>query len=187
MNTIQIYFFNKQNSIKNKIQSVQIKKNKNTNFLKKLKVKFNLINKKQCIHNNLITYTKHNYNFTNFFFFNTITKQIVYRFILNISYTNIFINILNNLNEQICSFSLGYIKYKSLDKITKKYILLQSFKNLVNKTKKYVHIAVHYHSNNNFYSKLIINFLKSYYIIQVLKFYNYLPHNGCRPKKKRRK
>jgi len=68
MNTIQIYFFNKQNSIKNKIQSVQIKKNKNTNFLKKLKVKFNLINKKQCIHNNLITYTKHNYNFTNFFF-----------------------------------------------------------------------------------------------------------------------
>lgn len=182
--------FVNSNDIKKINSLIKINKNKQTNFIKKLKIKLDMITtKKKIINKCLIVYKRHSYNYIkkNLLTKIKINNTIFYRIILNINYTNVFINIINNLNEQVCSFSLGYTQYKSLDKITKKYLLLKILKKLLLKTKKKKFIAVHSYSNYNNYNKLIINFLKNYYFIQILKFYNYLPHNGCRPKKKRRK
>nr|QYC61863.1 ribosomal protein S11 [Actinocyclus sp. mgcode 4] len=184
-----LHSFNLKKS-KKTLKSITIKKNNKINFFKKLKIKQFNLNKKLTIEKNLTNLNNNKY--VNFVFFNRsnfkINKQINYIFIINSNYSNIFINIINNYNEQVCSFSLGFAKFKSLDKITKKYTLLQVIKNLIkNYSIKQKNIALHLNSNNSLYTKLIINFLKNYCYVQIIKFYNYLPHNGCRPKKKRRK
>lgn len=181
--------FNLTNSTNIKLKLNKKHKTK-INLIKRLKLKLNFLNKKQDITKNLIKFNKNPCNL-NFFFFNQINlklnKKIFYVFIINIHYSNLFFNVTNNLNEQICTFSVGYLKFKSLDKITQKYTLLQVLKNLIKKTKIYKNIAIHFKSRNYMYNKLILNFLKNFYYIQLIKFYNYLPHNGCRQKKKRRK
>jgi len=178
---------------KNKLRSIVIKKNKKkVDLLKRLRFKQHIFKKKQNSEKNLTILNRNNFYCMGNTFFNKSNfksnKQIHYIFIISLNYSNIFINIINNNKEQICSFSLGYAKFKSLDKITKKYTLLQTIKSIIKKyTIKQRNIALHISSNNSIYNKLIINFLKTYYYIHLIKFYNYFPHNGCRPKKKRRK
>jgi len=177
---------------KNKFKSIHIKKKNNLNMIKRLKTKQLILKKKRNNDKNLTILNNNNYYCVENFFLDysnlKLNKQIQYIFIINLNFSNIFINIINNFSEQICSFSLGYAKFKSLDKITKKYTLLQVIKNLIIKyTTKQKNIALHIRSNNFIYTRLIINFLKNYYYVHIIKFYNFLPHNGCRPKKKRRK
>ena len=160
------------------------------NLIKRLQLKLNFLNKKQDITKNLIKFNKNQCNLkreTYNQFSLKLNKKISYVFIINIHYSNLFFNVTNNLNEQICTFSVGYLRFKSLDKITQKYTLLQVLKSLIKKTKSYKNIAIHFKSLNYVFNKLILNFLKNFYYIQLIKFYNYLPHNGCRQKKKRRK
>jgi len=115
-------------------------------------------------------------------------KRIFYIFIINFNYTNVFFNVINNnCKKQIFSISLGLMKYKSLDKISKKYLLIQILKKITIQTRKNTNIAIHISNKNAMYIKLILNFLKKSYLIQKIKFTNNLPHNGCRPKKKLRK
>lgn len=165
------------------------KQKTNSNMVQMLKLKVNSLKKKQDVSKNTILFNKNQYTI-NFLFrqlHKAFNKKINYIFFIKINYSNLFINVTNNLNEQIDTISIGYLKFKSLDNITQKYTLLQVLKNLVKKTKIYKNIAIHFKSRNYMFNKLILNFLKNFYYIQLIKFYNYLPHNGCRPKKKRRK
>ena len=115
-------------------------------------------------------------------------KRIFYVFIIHYNYKNIFFNVLNtNCTKQIFSLSLGLTNFKSLDRISKKYLILQVFKKIKAQTKKHTNIAIHIYSKNLISVKLILNFLKKIYLIQNIKLRNNLPHNGCRPRKKVRK
>ena len=182
MNLINSIYLSK---LKNKLASVKIKKHNRIKYVTNLKLKKSNLEKKDSkIKKHFTLINKKNSNFLKKQNFN---KHIHYIFIINLNYSNLFINIINNFNQQIYSVSLGDAKFKSLDKITKKYILLKVFKNIKNKIINQKNIIIHLNSNNYIYNKLIINFCKNFYYIQLIKFFNNLPHNGCRPKKKRRK
>jgi len=187
---LKIKYLQNNNNL-NSIKSVLITKKQKFDFRNRLKFKLLLLNRKYKVNLNVLLYNKNSYNFFQKDYNNAAllrkNKQIFYIFVLNFNYSNVFINIINSVNEQIISFSLGFTKFKSLDKITKKYTILQNLKDLISKTEKYTNIAIHFNSANYNYNKLILNFLKNYYYIQIIKFFNYLPHNGCRPRKKRRK
>lgn len=121
-------------------------------------------------------------------FLHTTNKQIDYIFIIKITYTNTFFNIINNSKEQLISQSLRETKFKKLDKISKKYFIVKTLQKLTTYTNENTNIALHLQNNNNqIFNKLILNFLKKLYVLQIIKFKNKIPHNGCRPKKKRRK
>lgn len=121
-------------------------------------------------------------------FLHTTNKQIDYIFIIKITYTNTFFNIINNSKEQLTSQSLRETKFKKLDKISKKYFIVKTLQKLTTYTNENTNIALHLQNNNNqIFNKLILNFLKKLYVLQIIKFKNKIPHNGCRPKKKRRK
>merc|ERR1711982_3879 len=121
-------------------------------------------------------------------FFFLLCKHSFLIFQKNYNYKNIFFNVLNtNCTKQIFSLSLGLTNFKSLDRISKKYLILQVFKKIKTQTKKHTNIAIHIYSKNLISVKLILNFLKKLYLIQNIKLRNNLPHNGCRPKKKVRK
>merc|ERR1711902_214141 len=90
-------------------------------------------------------------------------------------------------NKRIFYVFIIQYNYKSLDRISKKYLILQVFKKIKTQTKKHTNIAIHIYSKNLISVKLILNFLKKLYLIQNIKLRNNLPHNGCRPKKKVRK
>lgn len=118
----------------------------------------------------------------NFFF-----TKINYIFIIKFIHTSIFINILNSkTNESIITTTINTKKNK--DKTSTKYLIKKIFNESIYKFfKKFDLISLHFIGHKFLYTTYIINLLKSFFIIQNFKIYNLVQHNGCRPKKKKRK
>lgn len=170
-NSLFFLFLPLKTQLRLKINVLVKKKNLNGFFFLLLKHSFSMFKK---------SYIKRNLLLKN--------KRIFYVFVINFNFKNIFFNVLNtNCTKQIFSLSLGLTKFKSLDRISKKYVILQILKKIKTQTKKCSNIAIHVYSKNLVSVKLILNFLKKAYLIQNIKYRNNLPHNGCRPKKKARK
>ena len=163
-----------------------------TTIKTQLKFKINVLIKKKKLNFLFFLLMKHSFNIYQKSYINKNilkkNKRIFYIFIINFNYKNVFFNVINNkCNKQIFSISLGLMKYKSLDNISKKYLILQILKKIKTKTIKNTNIAIHIDNKHVLYVKLILNFLKKSYLVQKIKYTNNLPHNGCRPKKKLRK
>lgn len=123
------------------------------------------------------------------FFSNQNFNNTVY-YILNIFLTNsnLFVNISNNFGNVNFYISSGLLKYKGSEK-TNKYSLLNTIQKtiMVNyNVIKNKNIVIHYKGKSNSIYKLILKYLKKKFNIKTIKYYNLLPHNGCRPKKCRR-
>ena len=112
---------------------------------------------------------------------------IVYIINITLSTSNIIISITDkngNLKDYYTSGKLGFLGSQK----TKKYTLLTILKkflynyNYINN--KSVLINFKGISKNQ---KLIIKKLKEKVSIKMIKYNNLLPHNGCRPRKKKRK
>jgi len=159
-NTKKFYRFYYKNYIKHFIKNLLIKLIFLENFKKK-KLSFKL--KKN---NNIIFY------------------------ILNIFLTNsnLFVNISNNFGNINYYISSGLLKYKGSEKTNKYSILsviqktiLANYNIVKNKS-----VVVHFKGNNNNVYNLVLKYLKKNFNIKAIKYYNLLPHNGCRPKKYKR-
>lgn len=118
-----------------------------------------------------------------------INTTIVYSFVVSFTGSNIFINVYDlKTKKNLKTVTLGsYQIKKKTDKTAKKYFLLQLLITSFLKLEKYKPISINFLGVNLMFNKFIINVLKKKFIIKSIKLYNLIPHNGCRPRKKRRK
>ena len=146
----------------------------NTNHYKKCvdKINYNLFeNKKLKIKN---------YNIKN----ETIISYII---TINVSNRNIICNIVSNSGKIIFNVTSGKIGIKGRLK-SKKFALISILKKLFYgckflKNKKTLVKLKGFKYNN----KLIIKKLKEFLVIATITYESVVPHNGCRPKKFKRK
>ena len=118
------------------------------------------------------------------------SKNLI-KYIIGISVSSSMIIIyVSNINGNIKFFctagSLG-IKKKKKNKLA---VLIKLIKVMMFKVKfisKQDTIALHIINCNEYLSKFITSFLAKLYNIEMIKMVNNQPHNGCRPKKVKRK
>lgn len=113
--------------------------------------------------------------------------NIFYIFTIHISRSNIMVQIKNKRGECLSFITSGYLKFKGKQK-NKKLSLLAILKKIIynyniykNKTIILMFKGLKYNQ------RLIVKKLKEKFIIDSIIYNNLLPHNGCRPKKFRRK
>merc|ERR1712045_635899 len=107
---------------------------------------------------------------------------LTYNFIIKNSGSNIFINVYDVTKKKTVKIAtLGSHKLKKkTDKTAKKYFLLQLLSNSIIKLKKFKPVSVHFLGVNLMFNRFILNILKKNFIVQTIKIYNLIPHNGCR-------
>ena len=118
---------------------------------------------------------------------NTETNEIDLIFICKFLKSNIFFNVINYKQQVIYYESYGQVKKKGFEKQIKASILSILRTGMLKVNVNY-NIAIHYKGLiKNHYRSYITMMLKKNYKIKTIKSFNLLPHNGCRPKKIRRK
>ena len=111
-------------------------------------------------------------------------------FILNISFlkTNTYIHLSNTKGETLLFFSAGQVNLTGKQKKNRRFAI-NKLLSLLNRKAVFIEkkpIAVHL-KNVKSYKFSIINKLKKFYWIKIIKSFNQTPHNGCRKSKIRRK
>lgn len=111
-------------------------------------------------------------------------------FIINISFlkANTFVHVSNAKGETLIFFSAGQVNLKGKQKKNRK-IAINKLLALLNKKANFIGkhpIAVHL-NNVKSYKFTIVNKLKQFYWVKILKSFNQTPYNGCRKSKIRRK
>lgn len=111
------------------------------------------------------------------------------RYIVGISiYNKNIVLFLSDVKGKIKFFrtagSLNVTRKQKKKKIT---VLIKLLKELVLKNRNKNKIGLHLKNFNQKLSFFIVAFLKKYYDIETIKINNNKPHNGCRPKKIKRK
>jgi ribosomal protein S11 len=108
-------------------------------------------------------------------------------FICKFLKSNIFFNVVDYKHQVLYVSSYGQMKKKGFEKQIKAS-LLHILKIGMLKINTNYNIAIHYKGLiKNHYRTYITYILKKNYSIKTIKSFNLLPHNGCRPKKIRRK
>jgi len=110
--------------------------------------------------------------------------------ILNVKllYSNIIINLTDLKGNISFTTSSGLFGLKGFEK-TNKYAILSIIKYLFYKLKsveQVYKVSVHFKGLNKSFNKLVIKHLKKFISIKAIKYYNLIPHNGCKPKKMKR-
>ncbi|MBC8298084.1 MAG: 30S ribosomal protein S11 [Pelagibacterales bacterium] len=106
---------------------------------------------------------------------------------IKITNTNIIFALSNNKNKIIKKLSSGDLGFKGSQK-TKKFALISILKTFVRTLNLYNNkpVSIHFKGIKR-YQKLVIKKLKEKFFIYAVKHNNINPHNGCRPKKIKRK
>ncbi len=117
-------------------------------------------------------------------------KQNLISYIINVnlSLTNTLINITDSNGNTKKSFSAGHVKLTKKQKRVQPLALAKVFKFLLIKSwfLKQKPVALHFRNVRGFHQQTIIKWLKDKMFIQSVQTFDFLPHNGCRPKKLRR-
>lgn len=170
-----------------KIKILRLLKKKSL-YLKKLKIiliflfliknKLFYINKKVTL-NEILTKNK----FKNFFH----ARPVNFVVNINLTYTNTFINVTDIKGHMLTGLSSGSVNLKSKQKIKQPVALLTIAKQilLTSKVSPKSTIALHFKSTKAFHERFIIKLLKQKFFIKTVKSYDFQPHNGCRPKKRK--
>lgn len=113
---------------------------------------------------------------------------ITYIFNIRLSKTNTIITITDVKGNLILNYSSGLINLKGKQKKKQPLALTMLLKLILTKTTllKNRPIAINFKNVPCNHETLIINILKTHFFIKTIKSYNMQPHNGCRPKKKKR-
>lgn len=121
---------------------------------------------------------------------NKTSKQNLISYIINVnlSLTNTLINITDSKGNTKKSFSAGHVKLTKTQKRLQPLALAKIFKFLLMKSwfLKQNPVALHFKNVRRFHLETIIKWLNDKMFIQSVQTFNFLPHNGCRPKKLRR-
>lgn len=152
-------------------------------LLKKLYFKILLL---KSIFNNFKLYSKllNTYKNSN----NNLNKLINYILIINMSPTNTLVNLTDPQGKLLISLSAGQLGLKGKQKRKQPSVLILLLKELLIKTRfiKNQAITLHFKNTKSYHESLVISMLSEKFFIQLVKSYNLLPHNGCRPKKLKR-
>ena len=107
---------------------------------------------------------------------------------INFSLTNTLINITDANGNTKKSFSAGYVKLTKKQKRVQPLAVVKIINFLLFKSQflKHKFVALHFKNVRVYYQKLIIKWLSDKMFIKSIQTFNFLPHNGCRPKKLRR-
>lgn len=85
--------------------------------------------------------------------------------------------------------SSGFLGLSGKQKIKKPVILVKLLRYVLSKLNflsNYT-IALHLKNFTKFYASIVVTLLNKYVLIELIRIYNNKPHNGCRPKKIKRK
>jgi len=167
-------------------KNVSIKQSTNIKQLKSLK--YQLINKTLLL--KAFKLMKNRIKYDSILQKVKISKKHV-KFIIGISLlnTNTYIHI-TDIKGRIRFFTTaGSIGLTGYQKIKKPAILLKLIQFTLSKSTFLINATVILHLQNftKFDILSILSLLKKYLIVDVIKVYNNTPHNGCRPKKLKRK
>lgn len=143
------------------------------------KLLFKELNEYQLLKKKLIDSTKNNTD---------VNILVDYILIINMSLTNTVIHLTDIKGKLLVSLSAGQLNFTGKQKRKQPSVLIMLLKELLIKTRfvKNKTIAVHFKNTKEYYESLVISMLKEKFFIQLIKSYNLLPHNGCRPKKLKR-
>lgn len=143
-----------------------------------LLLKYFILKEKNCI----------NIQFWNSIFINLKSNTLIkYVLKMNLSKSNIQVNLIHCNGKIISNYSSGLLGFKSAQKIKK-----TALNSLIRKIKFDVRefnndaFSIHFLGNTS-NRKLITKKFKKILKIKLLKTYNLTPFNGCRPVKKKRK
>lgn len=103
--------------------------------------------------------------------------------------SNTVINVTDIKGNLKFSQTSGSIKLTGKQKVKQPIALVKLLKVLILKTKFLTNqpIALHLKNITRYYKLFIIFMVKKKFFIKLIKDYNLQPHNGCRPKKIKRK
>ena len=121
--------------------------------------------------------------------FNFEKKNLIsYIISINLSPTNTLVTITYPNGEPKMSFSAGSVGLTKRQKKIQPMALIKIFKSLLIKTWFLINkpVAIHFKNNASFHESLIIKALRDKLIIKSIQSYKLSPHNGCRPKKRKR-
>lgn len=120
---------------------------------------------------------------------NNFNKKSLIKYMLNInlSNSNSIFSVTDKNGNFKAHYTSGLLGYKGSQK-NKKYTIINILKNLIYNFKflKKESVIVKYKGIRR-HNKLITKKLKEYLIIKAISYDNVMPHNGCRPRKKKRK
>lgn len=114
-------------------------------------------------------------------------RLITYILTIHMSKSNIVLNVKNKEGEVLIYNTSGKLGFRGSQK-TKKFSLISMLKNLLYKFNflKNKSIVLRF-KGFKYNQKLIIKKIKEKFDIKSIIYDNLIPHNGCRPKKLRRK
>ena len=107
---------------------------------------------------------------------------------VNFSLTNTLINITDPNGNTKKSFSAGYVNLTKAQKKVQPLAIAKILNFLLVKCwfLKHKVVALHFKNVRLYYQTKIIKWLDDKMFIKSIQTFNFLPHNGCRPKKLRR-
>lgn len=121
---------------------------------------------------------------------NKISKNFIKHIIgitLSNSNTNVYIS---DIKGKIKHFSsAGSLGLNGKQKIKKPLVLIKLLRYVLSRAKfiKKSSVALHLRNFTEFHASLVLSLLNKYFLIEVVRIFNNKPHNGCRPKKLKRK
>ena len=117
-----------------------------------------------------------------------VSKNKPIDFVLFIKFTqsNIIVHLTDVTGRIVLNVSSGLLNLKGKERINK-YAILQIIRILFYRYKNTpLTIALHFRGLNRNYIKLVTKHLKKVFLIKIVKCFNSVSHNGCKPKKIRR-
>ena len=107
---------------------------------------------------------------------------------VNLSPTNTLINVTDVAGNPKASFSAGFVNLTKKQKRKQPVALINIFRILLSKARflKNKPIALHFKNAKKFHVFFLLRALKNKLFIKSVQILDFLPHNGCRPKKVRR-
>ena len=113
------------------------------------------------------------------------------KYIIGVSLSNTNTNFyITDIKGNIKYFSsAGFLNLNGNQKIRKPAVLIKLLRLIISKTKFIgnASIALHLKNFTEFYVYLILTLIKKYFVVKHVRVYNNKPHNGCRPRKLKRK
>jgi ribosomal protein S11 len=107
---------------------------------------------------------------------------------VNLSPTNTLVNVTDVAGNPKASFSGGLVNLTKKQKKKQPGALINIFRILLSKARflKNKPIALHFRNAKKFHVFFLLKALKNKLFIKSVRILDFLPHNGCRPKKIRR-
>jgi ribosomal protein S11 len=123
------------------------------------------------------------------FFSNTQEDLVKYVIGISLLKTNSILYV-TNIKGQLKFFcSAGLVGLTGKQKIKKPLVLINLLKIFIKKAKflNVSPVALHLKNFNKYYELFVLNILKTKFFIKIIKNFTVQPHNGCRPKKIKKK